>query len=341
MEIQARVFFSLWAITGFLSLYLGMGALERTGIPNSIPPAVMYFFKISLLISVCHSSTYALVFRPKLIRNYYLSVLFVISPSLVNFISAKCISVDWVVICGQLFIYPCYYLSYRKNFPVRPVKQQIPDSVTITILFILVCFLHGGWFGSFAILILNLLMMLHIPTTTSRVLYINIFKVATMTNSPPQVRNLIYFLDFLLVFVFFTSTAWAAISGAKLPNLKRKMRNHGRVTEFAIGMAGTIIFQNYFRLTSFDHVLAFLYLAVAWLANLAMLLCPCDLGIFNFILGNVIVGCTVSEFGLRATTWVVYGTCILLYKLRVMLEALSIVDGGLDQEAVIFWDARE
>ncbi|XP_011080963.1 uncharacterized protein LOC105164097 [Sesamum indicum] len=109
----------------------------------------------------------------------------------------------------------------------------------------------------------------------------------------------------------------------------------GKLTEFAVGMVGTILFQNFFRLTSFNHVVAFLYFAVGWLANLALLRPSDDLGIFNFLLSNVVVGCTVSQFGLRPTTWLVYGGSILLFGLRLKIQALTLVDNGEEDQVIV------
>ncbi|KAK6137491.1 hypothetical protein DH2020_028744 [Rehmannia glutinosa] len=109
---------------------------------------------------------------------------------------------------------------------------------------------------------------------------------------------------------------------------RRMLDERRKWIEFAVGMVGTILFQNFFRLTSFDHVLAFLYLAVSWLGNLALLRASGDFGLFNFLLGNLIVDCTVSQFGLRGTTWIAYGASILLYGLRLKLESMSYVERG-------------
>lgn len=106
--------------------------------------------------------------------------------------------------------------------------------------------------------------------------------------------------------------------------------------EFAIGLLGTVVFQNFFRLNSFKQVVAFLYLAVAWLANITVLSPSHDLGVFNFLLGNAIVGCSVSEFGLRGKTWIAYAASVFLYCLRLKLQSLSF-ENRAGNRKVILW----
>ncbi|KAK4435327.1 hypothetical protein Salat_0696100 [Sesamum alatum] len=173
------------------------------------------------------------------------------------------------------------------------------------------------------------------------------------------------FFPILVIFVsFITSAFWAALSGldpftcvswdplsgdesfqqllpvaAKVTdvfsNLKEKKT--GKFIEFAVAIGGTVLFQNFFRLTSFSQVAAFLYLAVAWVANLALLGVSGDLGVFNFLLGNVIVGCTVSQFGLRGTTWLAYGASLLLFGLRLKMESLTFENREGEQTPVVLW----
>lgn len=159
-----------------------------------------------------------------------------------------------------------------------------------------------------------------------------------------------YFPILVVFIIFFTCAASAAVSGDKrfrrwMPaaateenrirsKWEKVIGKNGKVIEFAMGMAGIIVFQTFFRLTTFDQVVAFLYLAVAWVSNMAMLLWRRDLGILNFLLGNVIVGCTVSQFGVRGTTWHTYGASLLLYILRLKLEALTLLNRGEDVAAL-------
>ncbi|KAK4477932.1 hypothetical protein RD792_017197 [Penstemon davidsonii] len=64
----------------------------------------------------------------------------------------------------------------------------------------------------------------------------------------------------------------------------------------------------------------------AWLANIALLRPSCgDFGIFTFLLMNVIVGCSVSQFGINGTTWLAYGASVFLHGLRLILESLPLV----------------
>ncbi|KAK4435332.1 hypothetical protein Salat_0696600 [Sesamum alatum] len=126
--------------------------------------------------------------------------------------------------------------------------------------------------------------------------------------------------------------ALAARANGVLSRLKER---NGEFIEFAIGMVGTILFQNFFRLTSFNHVVAFLYFSVTWLANLALVRPSDDLGVFGFLLSNVIVGCTVSQFGLRGTTWLVYGASLLLFGLRVKILTLPLVFNDREQQVIV------
>lgn len=118
---------------------------------------------------------------------------------------------------------------------------------------------------------------------------------------------------------------------------KLREKKMGKLIEFVVAMMGTILFQSFFRLTSFNQVVAFLYLAVAWLANVALMQVSWDAGVFNFLLSNVVVGCTVSQFGLRVTTWLAYGASVLLYGLRMKVESLCIVSREREGTRVILW----
>ncbi|KAL0329792.1 UNVERIFIED_CONTAM: hypothetical protein Sradi_4965900 [Sesamum radiatum] len=125
-----------------------------------------------------------------------------------------------------------------------------------------------------------------------------------------------FFPTLVILISLFTSALWAALygldpltcvsgdarfqnllslAGKRLTDTFRVLKKTGKFIEFAVGIVGTVFFQNFFRLTLFSQVEAFLYLAVGWAANLALLGVSCDFGVFSFLLGNVIVGCTVSQ----------------------------------------------
>ncbi|KAL0393536.1 UNVERIFIED_CONTAM: hypothetical protein Slati_4319800 [Sesamum latifolium] len=129
-----------------------------------------------------------------------------------------------------------------------------------------------------------------------------------------------------------------AVAGNKLKefysNLKEK--NTAKFIEFAVGAVGTLLFQYFFRLTTFSEVAAFFCLAVAWMANLALLGVSCDLGVFNFLLLNMIVGCAQSQFGLHGATWLAFGASLLLFGLRLKLQSLAFVNRE-DQTRVVLW----
>ncbi|KAL8556838.1 hypothetical protein ACS0TY_004346 [Phlomoides rotata] len=168
------------------------------------------------------------------------------------------------------------------------------------------------------------------------------------------------FFPVLVMFVsFLVSASWAALSGfepftrvsweleddsfkellavaekVKETFLMFKKKKLGKLVEYGIGMMGSVLFQYYFKLTSFKHVVPFLYLAVMWVANLTMLGVSSDLGVFNFVLGNVVLGSTVSQLGLRGTTWFAYGACLVLYGLRLKLQSLTLTYG---EERLPYW----
>ncbi|KAK4477920.1 hypothetical protein RD792_017185 [Penstemon davidsonii] len=105
------------------------------------------------------------------------------------------------------------------------------------------------------------------------------------------------------------------------------MNKKKKFVNFAVGAAGTILFQYFFKFTSFDHVKVFLYYSIAWLANIALLRPSCgDFGIFTFLLMNAIIGCTASQFGISGTTWLAYGACVFLHGLRLIVESLPLPD---------------
>ncbi|KAK6137605.1 hypothetical protein DH2020_028631 [Rehmannia glutinosa] len=138
-------------------------------------------------------------------------------------------------------------------------------------------------------------------------------------------------IAFLIPLLYSTGNeSFAAISG-NVENLETTIvgkRKKVRFIEFGVGMAGAILFQKFFRLTLLDHVVAFLYFAVAWLANLALLRASFDFGVFDFLLSNVIVGCTVGRFGFGGAAWLAYGASLVLYGLRLKLECVSLVRRG-------------
>ncbi|KAH6761079.1 hypothetical protein C2S51_018028 [Perilla frutescens var. frutescens] len=118
----------------------------------------------------------------------------------------------------------------------------------------------------------------------------------------------------------------AKIVTVKMKKVLSMLKEHRakKFIEFAVGTVGAVLFQNFFRITSFSEVAAFLYLAVMWLANLVLLGFSGDFGVFNFLLANVVVGCTVGQFGLHSVTWLALGAAFLLYGLRLKLESLTV-----------------
>ncbi|KAK6137456.1 hypothetical protein DH2020_028813 [Rehmannia glutinosa] len=357
MEIPACWFFSFWALISITFLHLGFNALDKTGLSTSVSPAVMSFFKHSLAVSTCSSSSYVLIFRPRFklaVERRYFWIAFGIIHFLLN-------NADETILWGLLM----YALL---NFSARllhffPVLKMIADRYSLILNF---TFFSGAlfpWYIHFYTLINFMLIAvgeyyMSIERKTCIGIHMAIesslffIRGDENTNFFPILVILISFFVSAFRAAFsgfepYTSVSWDPLSGdecfremvpvSENRSTGRRMLDERRKwIEFAVGMVGTILFQNFFRLTSFDHVLAFLYLAVSWLGNLALFRASSDLGVFNFLLGNVIVGCTVSQFGLRGTTWIAYGASILLYGLRLKLESLSLVDRG-ERAVIILW----
>ncbi|PIN07063.1 hypothetical protein CDL12_20375 [Handroanthus impetiginosus] len=358
MEIPAWIFFSFWALTGAGSLFLGIEALDKTGLPNSISPVIMSLFRHFLAISVCHSSTYALVFRPKLnisVEKYYLWASFAVFPVIFSRMADE--SFAWyfpIYSLINLFVLLRYFLPEMNGYFFEDYLYK--RSAVIAFFPLLYFFSRGesfGWYFSLYISNFMIIFQFFFLAASEENMGLFIHFAAMSSLFLIRGKTKYHFPILVLFFSFLTSVAQAAISGDErfqkwLPaaaagenrivlELKKLIKRYGKVIEFAIGIGGTIIFQNFFRLTSFDHVVAFLYFTVAWLANLVLLLLNHDLGIFNFFLSNVIVGCTVSQFGLRGTTWVVYGASVLLYSLRLKLVALSLVTRAQNEAVLLVW----
>ncbi|KAK6158184.1 hypothetical protein DH2020_005498 [Rehmannia glutinosa] len=349
MEIPACWFFSFWALISITFLHLGFISLDKTGFSTSVSPAVMSFFKHSLAVSTCSSSSYALIFRPRLklaVERRYFWIAF----GIIHFLLSS--SADETILWGVLM----YALL---NFSARllhffPVLKMIADRYS---LILNLTFFSGAlfpWYIHFYTLINFMLIAvgeyyMSIERKTCIGIHMAIessfFFIRSVDNTnffPILVILISFFVSAfraaLSGFEPYTSVSWDPLSGDEcfremVPVVARGKEflwilmelKIGKLIEFAVGMGGTVLFQSFFRLTSFDHVVAFLYLAVAWVANLALLGVSGDFGVFNFLIGNVIVGCTVSQFGLRGTTWIAYGTSVLLFGLRLKLESLSFI----------------
>ncbi|GFP99294.1 hypothetical protein PHJA_002073500 [Phtheirospermum japonicum] len=330
MEINACLFFLFWAIISLTFLKLGFNALDRTDFSTSVSPVVMSIFKHAFATIVSHSSDHNFIQTKKVILHndrYHIWTLFLL--------------VTYVSIGGPILIYlHIYNLAYSVDLYYRPFSIQSVAGVYlwsdlslkltmmcfgdrtkfIPMLSVLIgCYTSAVWAAmSDEERLTELLPVAARDTVNSSFLRLRIEKRGKLVQLGVQV------LGALLLHSENRST-W-----------RRILDERRKLIEFAVGMVGTILFQNFFRVTSFDHVLAFLYLAVSWLGNLALLQASGDFGFFNFLLGNVIVGCTVSQFGLRGTTWIVYGASILLYGLRLKLESMFLADRGESAQVIVF-----
>ncbi|KAL0329793.1 UNVERIFIED_CONTAM: hypothetical protein Sradi_4966000 [Sesamum radiatum] len=352
MEIPAWCFFSFSALVSVTFLHLGFYSLDKTDRSDSVSSVVMFLFQHFFAVSCCHSSSYALIFRPQskhILKSRYLWVLYgsmrdtlyngmaegrlsgYCSYLVICFLAlvfrlseVKSAAYEWWWISGhtfhdsQYFPWMCYPVSALMNFFIVPFGG---------------CYLTWKQKAGMGI---------HMALESS--LYVI------------SLNSTKFFPGLVILISLFTSALWAALSGldplscvsgdlfsgdVRFQNLlslagKRLSatfqvlteKKTGKFIEFAVGMVGTVLFQNFFKLMSFSQVEAFLYLAVGWVANLALLGVSCDFGVFHFLLGNVIVGCTVSQFGLRGTTWLMYGASLLLFGLRLKLESLRFVNRG-------------
>lgn len=357
MEIPASIFFGIWSNVGVLSLYLGFTALHNVDLPASVSPAVLFLFKHFLAVSASHSSMRTLVFNTKL-RIHVLTYCALFS---LIFAPIAFLSLTGVALAVSFKIYSLVN-AFVLIFVFLPWKKRALDDeyfMYLSLGFIVVPLLlvlgrsNGSedWFLMCVFVSIANFFVIHQPSYNAVDLeesclqfhFMAMFHLLLTTQLSPVL---------VLLPSFLTCVAHAAISGDErfqrwlpwavlehnriLSGMKRVVEKNANVIEYSVGMGGTILFQYFFRLTTFDQVVAFLYFAVAWLANLAVLLSPGDFGVFNFFLSNVIVGCTVSQFGVGWTTWIAYAASLLLYVLRVKLELLCVVRRE-GKPAVVTW----
>lgn len=153
---------------------------------------------------------------------------------------------------------------------------------------------------------------------------------------------------------FFTCMAHTTISGDKhfqrwihaatdqesriFYKLEKIMKRNENVVDFSIGMAGTILFQYFFRLSSFDHVVGFLYFAVAWLANLTVLLTVVPSWSWSFQL--FLEQCDCGVYSERVWCGEDYLACLCCFStslhFTVKLDLLCVVNID-DKKAVVSW----
>ncbi|KZV16095.1 thioredoxin family protein [Dorcoceras hygrometricum] len=336
MEIKTWLFFSFWATVSIVFLKLGFNAFETTNLSHKVSPLVLFFFSHAAAISVCYSSHYTFVYSPQLDipdvrQRYHLFLVFALTgPLIYNAIDGP----------GMWYYFPMwgyvFFLYFIVLFFYGVPGDEIGFGVDFTIKMLLI------YFGDNKKLVPILVLLVSWYTST---VWAEISEAQGTQRTPPWMLDdvpvniltpTIKKMDKLVKF------GAAILRGIVFQDenssiLRRMIQKRRPLIEFAVGMVGTVLFQNFFKLTTFNHVVAFLYFAVVWLANLALLRPASDLGVFNFLLANVVVGCTVSEFGFQGTTLIANGASVLLYGLRVELQSLTIVNRGEAEPRVMVW----
>ncbi|KZV16094.1 hypothetical protein F511_24887 [Dorcoceras hygrometricum] len=352
MEVPALYFFSFCTLIGVTFFHLGLNTLDKTGLSHSVSPVIMSLFKHAFAISICHSSSYALIFRPKqriMVERRYFWLICGFTQALIFRLTPESSTVAlWCFLA-------CFLLGLTKFvaqkdivfYPILALTSQVfPRYISI----------YG---------LVNFLISICVEyITTEEKIAVGAYMIVELSLFSFDSGKILFFPILVIYIAYYTSTSLAAMSGlepytyflthrnpdddffqklqplaARGKEILSKLGENkmGKLIEFVVAMMGTILFQSFFRITTFNQVVAFLFLAVAWLANLALMQVSWDFGVFNFLLSNVVVGCTVSQFGLRGTTWLAYGASVLLYGLRIKVESLCILDREGEGTRVVLW----
>lgn len=340
MEIPAPLFFLVWAFIGPISLSLGFHTLDKTDLSNSVSPVVMSFFKRSLQNILLLSLLYSLIRGNQL--NYTSSYIW----RGFGMISAACPGI-WISSS-----YIPWYFSIKMMWLFN-LLNLLPNMNIFTFrypLILAISTIPALIFPRFILMILPVINLLLIgrechmnPPGDTRLAFQMAVETSLFLASQRDERFLEIELMFSGLYVVALFYIIEPVRGERIESVvgafvaKVKEKKLVNFIEFAIGMVGALLFQNFFRLTSFNQVAAFLYLAVAWLAILVLLRASYDFGVLNFLLGNVVVGCTVSQLGLRSTTWLACAASLLLYGLRLKLESLTVVHRPNQLPQVKLW----
>ncbi|KAG6417326.1 hypothetical protein SASPL_119480 [Salvia splendens] len=289
MEISASLYFSCWSLITITSLKLGFQSLELQS--STISQLIIFSLKRILAVRVCHSSTYALVHRhgannASLFDHLRLSVL------------------------GFSFLF------YASIF-LRPIPLSLVLSYAFAVTIII-----------------------SLVTATETGLLID-FIVRSVTFSL-HVQNDAFFTPFVLVVAFFTSGVSALVhddfSSGSGPTGSDQTGPGGReigpveaskkmkVFKFIASTFVVFAFQLLVRLESLDHVLTFLWLAVAWLGCDALTMSRFESGIFYSLICTVVAGCTV-RFGLTGSTCLVNVASVILLALHDILLTVRFLHG--------------
>lgn len=275
------------SLVGVAVFYMiaGFCAIQTTGLSNSVSPLVMSLFKYCFFVFTFYSiSRGCLVTSP---------AFFAVSRQVVEPAARKHLVEESAVKFFHLvlFLFTCSSLAIRHFFPTGVYVFVIPLPVFLYYQRVF----RSHWMK----LLRRVLDSSSLdPFTTWLQVYISAGHEKTNFPLPSSSTN-------------------AAATGQE-----RNSEKIVKTIKFAVGMTGSILFQNYFKLNSFEETFAFIYLAVAWLASITLLSLSNDLGVFNFILGNVMVGSTVAEAGLGAHTWLAFAASLLLFCLHLELKSL-------------------
>ncbi|KAL3652669.1 hypothetical protein CASFOL_002350 [Castilleja foliolosa] len=353
MKIPAWWFFWFWSLISITSLHLCFISLDQTNLSNSLSPVIISVFKHSLAVFTCSSSSYALIFRPgsKLSVEWrYFWICIGIICALANYSPSGDITTGDAFLCGPIL---CALLCFVARLRLWPPLKTVVDRYWVIVAFTL--FLNSALFSWYlhVFTLVNVLMVVTLRADClSREAMIG-------TGIHMAIESSLFIIDgekttFYPVIVMFVSFLISALRAGLYglepmtmvtwepgPNDKGFLElllvaskgyvtfsafmatKIGKVVGFAVGMAGSVLFQSFVGLTSLDHVVAFIYLEVMWVANVALLGICGDFGVLNFLIGNVILGCTASQFGLGCTTWLAYGSSLVLYGLRLYLASVA------------------
>lgn len=265
--------------------FLGFGFKALDKQKSQISPLIIFLLKRFLAICVCHSSTYALVHRPDANNT-----------SLINHLK--------ISILGFSFPLYVYIMS-------GPVPLSLVLSYAFLVTAILLIFMRAQDFGlSVDFLVRSIIFSL-------------------------RVQNDRFFAVFVLVTAFFTAGIAAIFDGLfsdqKGSNgtepetrLVEKYSKKRKIVEFGAPIVASIVFQVLVRFTSLSHVVAFLCFAVAWLGCLALTMARFDLGVFDLLVCNVLLGC-VNQFSLYGPTWFAYAASVVLFVLHSKVKTVRFV----------------
>ncbi|KAL1557679.1 hypothetical protein AAHA92_08230 [Salvia divinorum] len=253
----------------------------------TISPLIIFSLKRILAVRVCHSSTYALVHR----RGASNASLF-----------------DHL----KLSLLGFAFLFYVSIF-LRPIPLPLVLSYSFVVA-----------------------VAISLATTVDAGLLVD-FIVRSVTFSL-DAGNDSFFTPFVLVVAFFTSGMSALIhdgfssgsgygsdrTGPEIGPVEASKKM--KAFKFIASMSVPFAFQLLVRLESFDHVLTFLWFAVAWFGCIVLTMGRSELGIFYSLICTVVAGCTM-QFGISGPTWLVNAASVVLLALHDILMTARFLHG--------------